>query len=120
MVKQKGGKMEFKKILFKNIWAEIAILTIANAALLGFLAYGYYLANKLPAFLIFMAFLIVVIFYTYKRRFESFRFDLSKKGKLLIFVRACMPYILTTFFFTQCALLISWILFNMGHARILK
>ena len=120
MVKQKGGKMEFKKILFKNIWVEIAILTVANIALFGFLAYGYHLANKLSAFLIFMAFLVVVIFYTYKRRFESFRFDLSKKGKLVIFVRACMPYILTTFFFTQCALLISWILFNMGQARILK
>jgi hypothetical protein len=112
--------MEFKKILFKNIWAELVILALANLILFGFLAYGYHLANKLPAFLIFMAFLIVIIFYAYKRRFENFRFDLSKKGKLIIFVRACMPYILTTLFFTQCALLISWILFNMGQARILK
>ena len=120
MVKQKGGKMEFKKILFKNIWVEILILAIANIALFCFIAVGYNLSNRLPALLLFMVFLVGVIFYMYKRRFESFRFDLSKKGKLIIFVRACMPYILTTLFFTQCALLISWILFNMGHARILK
>jgi hypothetical protein len=112
--------MEFKKLLFKNIWIELIILGIANIALFCFIAVGYGLSNKLPSLLLFMVFLVGVIFYTYQRRFESFRFDLSKKGKFLIFVRACMPYILTTLFFSQCALLISWILFNMGQARILK
>jgi len=116
----KGGCMESKKIFFKNVWGEIFILTTANIGLFAFIAYGYNLSNRLSSLLVFMAFLVAVIFYSYKRRFESFRFDLSKKGKLLIFVRACMPYILTTLFFAQCALLIAWILFNMGHARILK
>ena len=110
--------MEFKKLFFKNVWIEIIILAIANIAIFCFIAVGYSLANKLSALLIFMLFLLAVIFYSYKRRFESFRFDLSKKGKFVIFVRACMPYILTTLFFSQCALLISWILFNMGPISI--
>jgi hypothetical protein len=106
--------MEFKKLLFKNVWTEIVILVSVNVMLFILIITGYNLSDRLPAMLLFWAFLMAVISYSYKRRFESFRFDLSKKGKLMIFMRACMPYILTTLFFAQCALLISWILFNMG------
>ncbi len=107
--------MEFKKILLKNVWVEIAILALANIAIFAFILVGYNLSNRLPAMLVFWVFLMLIIFASYHKRFESFRFDLSKKGKFIIFVRACMPYMLTTLFFAQCSLLISWILFNMGQ-----
>lgn len=106
--------MDFKK-LFRNVWAEIIALIVVNLALFIFIAISYNLSGRLPALLLFEGFLVAVIIYSYKKRFESFRFDLSKKGKFLIFMRACLPYILTTLFFAQSALLISWILFNMGQ-----
>jgi hypothetical protein len=107
--------MEFKKLI-KNVWTEIVALILVNTTLFAFIAFVYSLSGRLPALLGFEAFLVGVIIYSYKKRFESFRFDLSKKGKFLIFMRACLPYILTTLLFAQSALLISWILFNMGHS----
>lgn len=106
--------MQLKKILFKNVWVEIAFLFLGNIVLFVLVATGYNISDRLPAMLFFFGFLMAVIFYSYKHRFESFRFDLSKKGKMLIFLRACSPYILTTLFFTQCSLLAAWILFNMA------
>ncbi|MCP4652006.1 MAG: hypothetical protein GY858_01300 [Candidatus Omnitrophica bacterium] len=106
--------MKFKKIFVKNVWFEIIVLSVVNTVLLGILIWGYSLSSRLPAMLVFLLFLFSVIIHSYKHKFESLQFDLSKKGKLMIFMRACLPYILQTLLYTQCALLVAWILFNMS------
>ncbi len=106
-------KAKSGKINFNNVWVEITALSIINV-ILFIIIMGYRLSNRLPAVILFWLFLVGVIIHSYKHRFESFRFDLSKKGKNVLFIRACMPYVLTTLLFAQSALLIAWILFNVG------
>lgn len=107
-------KFRLKQIIFGNVWVEMGILATVNLFLLGVIIHIYSMTSRLQHILGFLTVLTIVIIASYKSKFENLNFDLSKKGKIIIFVRACMPYILQAFFFAQCSLIIAWILINIG------
>ena len=107
-------KIKFRKVGVNNFWVETAILAAINVGLLGVIIYVYRMTTRLPYIIGFLFVLTSAIFFSYKNRFESLNFDLSKKGKIVLFLRACLPYILQALFFAQCALVIAWILFIFG------
>lgn len=101
------------KVLIKNTWFEIGILAVIDIILFCVLIWVYTMSGRLLQMLLFFTFLLLVIFQAYKHRFVGLNFNISQKGKTLLFIRACTPYILQSVLFTECALLIAWILFNM-------
>ena len=103
-------KFGFKKM---NVWAEIGTLSVINLILLVLILSVYRLTTRWPALILFIAFLGVGILHSYNQKFEKANFFLSPKGKVLMFMKSCLPYMLQTVFFAQCSLLIGWILLNI-------
>lgn len=96
-----------------NVWGELTILSIINIILLCIIIAVYNLTTRLPALILFIVFLGVGVLHSFKKRFEETNFFLSKKGKFMMFVKSCLPYVLRTMFFVQCSLLVGWILLNI-------
>lgn len=96
-----------------GIWLEIVILTIVNIGLLIAIISVYKFSTRLHALLLFILFLGIGIVYSFLRKFEKSNIFLSKKGKTMMFLKSCLPYMLQTMFFSQCSLLIGWILLNL-------
>ena len=93
--------------------AEIAMFGIFNIILLVIIVLVYKLSTRLPALLLFIIFLLGGIFHSYKMRFEESNLFLSEKGRKMMFMKSCIPYVLQTVFFAQLSLLIGWILLHM-------
>ncbi|MCK4809488.1 MAG: hypothetical protein KAS99_00940 [Candidatus Omnitrophica bacterium] len=102
--------MKFKKI---NNWVEIGILSFVNLILLIAIIVVYNLTSPLWIFLLYIVFLNCGIFLSHKQKFEKSNLFLSEKGKRLMFMKSYLPYVLQTMFFSQCSLLVAWILLNM-------
>ena len=109
--------MNFIKSVIQNIknhiWVEIGILSIINVVLLVVIIYVYKFSTRLPALLLFIVFLGIGILHSFSKKFEKSNLFLSKKGKTMMFLKSCLPYVLQTLFFSQCSLLVAWILLNL-------
>lgn len=100
------------KILVKSTWFEIAVLGLVDLILFIITASVYSMSGKLLPMLGFFFFLVAVIFQSYKQKYLNLNFNLPPKAQVMLFIRACTPYILQAVLFTECALLVAWILFN--------
>lgn len=108
--------MNLKKI-WNNVWFELGVLSAVDLAFLITIIYiyGFFSENRIRwyALALFIIFLGIGILHTYHKKFEKSNLFLSKKGKLMMFVKTCLPYILQTIFFSECSLIIAWILMNL-------
>jgi len=113
-----GFNLKSLKVLVKSTWFEIAAFTVIDIVLFAVLIFVYKMSHRLTEMLAFFVFLLVVIINAYKHKFVSLNFNISKKGKIILFLRACSPYILQAILFTECAMLAAWILFNWSQRAI--
>lgn len=107
--------MNIKKI-WNNVWFELGILSLVDLSFLVITIYVYKFFQKTirwHALILFIIFLGVGILHTYHKKFEKSNLFLSKRGKIMMFLKTCLPYILQTIFFSECSLLIAWILLNL-------
>lgn len=104
--------MKFQKML-KGGWPEIIAFIILNVLMLliNMLVYG--LATSPLTLVLFLLFMGMIIFYSYRKRFEGLGLNLTKKGSSFLFLKTCLPYILQTTLFAQMSLMIGWILMNL-------
>jgi len=103
---------------FKKTWMEIITLIVVDLFLLGVLIAVYGISTQPIALFLLFLFLMLVIIHSYQKKFESLGLGLPQHGKHLLFIKACLPYILQTIFFAECSMLIGWILLNLkkkGH-----
>ena len=102
--------MKIKKM---GIWFEIGILSIINLILLILIITVYKAPSGWIALLLFLILIGGGIFNSFQRKFEDSNFFLTEKGKMLMFVKTCLPYMLQTMFFSQLSFLVAWILLNL-------
>lgn len=114
MIPKKGSNMKFQKML-KSGWGEIIFLVVINVMLIILNVFAYQMTTGLWAMLLFFLFLLIIIIYSYRKRFDSLGLNLTQKGTNFLFIKTCLPHILQTTFFAQCSLLIGWILNNLSR-----